>query len=132
MFANMPMQLVTPARVISLGGARRLARGRARLFPGRLTLVKPPRPPWEHHYSRRKDSINRLTRSQRVKVLPIVAAAAAVFAFSTANAAPDADAANKILKDQGCTKCHSVDKDKKGPAFKKVASSMKGKADAEA
>lgn len=67
-----------------------------------------------------------------MKVLPIVAAAAAVFAFSTANAAPDADAANKILKDQGCTKCHSVDKDKKGPAFKKVASSMKGKADAEA
>jgi len=32
----------------------------------------------------------------------------------------------------GCTKCHSVDKDKKGPAFKKVAAKYKGKADAEA
>ena len=67
-----------------------------------------------------------------MKVLPILAAAAAVFAFSTASAAPDADAANKVLKDQGCTKCHSVDKAKKGPAFKKVAADMKGKADAEA
>jgi len=67
-----------------------------------------------------------------VKVLPILAAAAAVFSFSTANAAPDADAANKVLKDQGCTKCHSVDKAKKGPAFKKVAADMKGKGDAEA
>ncbi|HWI83776.1 c-type cytochrome [Ramlibacter sp.] len=67
-----------------------------------------------------------------MKVLPLVAAVAAVFAFSTANAAPDADAANKVLKDNGCTKCHSVDKAKKGPAFKKVAADLKGKADAEA
>ena len=60
-------------------------------------------------------------------------AAAAMFAFSmTAGAAVDADAANKALKDNGCTKCHSVDKTKKGPSFKKVAADMKGKADAEA
>ncbi|HWJ94680.1 MAG TPA: c-type cytochrome [Telluria sp.] len=67
-----------------------------------------------------------------MKVLPLVAAVAAVFAFTTANAAPDAAAADKTLKDNGCTKCHSVDKAKKGPAFKKVAADMKGKADAEA
>jgi cytochrome c len=60
-------------------------------------------------------------------------AAAAMFAFSmSAGAAVDADAATKALKDNGCTKCHSVDKTKKGPAFKKVAADMKGKADAEA
>jgi cytochrome c len=56
-----------------------------------------------------------------------------MFAFSmTASAAVDADAATKAMKDNGCTKCHSVDKTKKGPAFKKVAADMKGKADAEA
>jgi cytochrome c len=36
------------------------------------------------------------------------------------------------MKDNGCTKCHSVDKTKKDPAFKKVAADMKGKANAEA
>ena len=59
--------------------------------------------------------------------------AAAMFAFSiTASAAVDADAATKAMKDNGCTKCHSIDKAKKGPAFKKVAADMKGKVDAEA
>jgi len=68
-----------------------------------------------------------------MKLTPLLAAAAAVFAFSLpAVAAPDADAASKVLKDSGCTKCHSVDKDKKGPAFKKIAAKYKGKADGEA
>jgi len=67
-----------------------------------------------------------------MKAIPLLAAAAAVFAFSVpAIAAVDADAANKIVKDDGCTKCHSVDKDKKGPSFKKTAAKYKGKADAE-
>lgn len=60
-------------------------------------------------------------------------AAAAMLAFSmTAGAAVDADAATKALKDNGCTKCHSVDKTKKGPSFQKTAAKYKGKADAEA
>jgi cytochrome c len=68
-----------------------------------------------------------------MKATPLLAAAAAVLAFSMpASAAPDADAANKVMKDNGCTKCHSVDKAKKGPAFKKIAADNKGKADAEA
>lgn len=68
-----------------------------------------------------------------MKILSLLAAAAAMFAFSmTASAAVDADAATKAMKDNGCTKCHSVDKAKKGPAFKTVAANMKGKADAEA
>ena len=68
-----------------------------------------------------------------MKVQYLLAAATAAMALSLpAAAAPDADAANKALKDNGCTKCHSVDKTKKGPSFQKTAAKYKGKADAEA
>ncbi len=68
-----------------------------------------------------------------MKVQHLIAAAAAVMAISLpAAAAVDADAANKMAKDNGCTKCHSVDKTKKGPSFQKTAAKYKGKADAEA
>ena len=67
-----------------------------------------------------------------MKTVSLVAAAA-MFAISmTASAAADTDAATKALKDNGCTKCHSVDKSEKGPAYQKVAAKYKGKADAEA
>ncbi|MRD47920.1 c-type cytochrome [Caenimonas koreensis] len=62
-------------------------------------------------------------------------ATSALFALSfmlPASAAVDADAATKMSKDAGCTKCHSVDKTKKGPSFQKTAAKYKGKADAEA
>ena len=68
-----------------------------------------------------------------MKVTSLLAAAAAMFAFSLpAAAAVDADAAVKMTKDNGCTKCHSVDKGKKGPAYQKIAAKYKGKADGEA
>ena len=68
-----------------------------------------------------------------MKALSLFAAAAAMVAFALpASAAADADAATKAMKDNGCTKCHSVDKSKKGPAYQKVAAKYKGKADAEA
>jgi cytochrome c len=68
-----------------------------------------------------------------MKTIAFLSAAAAALAFVLpAHAAVDADAANKALKDNGCTKCHSADKDKKGPSFKKTAAKYKGKADAEA
>jgi cytochrome c len=68
-----------------------------------------------------------------MKVSPLLAAAAAAFAFSVpAAAAVDADAAVKLTKESGCTKCHSIDKDKKGPAYQKMAAKYKGKADGEA
>ena len=68
-----------------------------------------------------------------MKLISVLAAAAAALAFSVpAVAAPDADAAGKSLKESGCTKCHAVDKDKKGPAYQKIAAKYKGKADAEA
>jgi cytochrome c len=68
-----------------------------------------------------------------VKAFPLIAAAAAALAFALpASAAVDVDAATKMSKDNGCTKCHSVDKTKKGPSFQKTAAKYKGKADAEA
>ena len=61
------------------------------------------------------------------------AAAAVLCAFALPSAAAvDGDAALKMMKDNGCTKCHSVDKAKKGPAYQKVAAKYKGKAEGEA
>lgn len=68
-----------------------------------------------------------------MKVLTLISTAVAAAAFvALPAAAQDADAAQKFLKAEGCTKCHSVDKSKKGPAYKKVAADLKGKPDAEA
>ena len=50
-------------------------------------------------------------------------------AMSPAQAAVDADGAQALFKKNDCTKCHSVDKTKKGPALKKIAAKYKGKAD---
>jgi cytochrome c len=51
--------------------------------------------------------------------------------LSPAHAAPDEDAAKALMKANDCTKCHAVDKTKKGPALKKIAASYKGKADSQ-
>jgi len=59
-------------------------------------------------------------------------AATAMCLSTAAMAAPDADAAQALMKKSDCFKCHAVDKDKKGPSFKKTAGKLKGKADAEA
>lgn len=44
----------------------------------------------------------------------------------------DDEAAKALLKKGECTKCHAIDKDKKGPSYQKIAANNKGKADAEA
>jgi cytochrome c len=68
-----------------------------------------------------------------MKAISLFAFAAASLAFSiTAQAAPDEAAATQLAKDSGCTKCHAVDKSKKGPSFQKTAAKYKGKPDAEA
>ncbi len=53
----------------------------------------------------------------------------ALFALTPAYAAVDAEAAQALFKKNDCTKCHSVDKAKKGPALMKIAAKYKGKAD---
>lgn len=69
-----------------------------------------------------------------MKSVALLATVAAVFSLASASAiaAPDAEAAQKYAKDNGCTKCHAVDKTKKGPPYTKTAAKLKGKADAEA
>ena len=66
-----------------------------------------------------------------MKVLSLLSTAVAAVAFAMPAAAQDADAAQKLLKKENCTKCHSVDKSKKGPSYQKVSAKYKGKADAE-
>ena len=57
---------------------------------------------------------------------------AAVLALATPVAqAVDADAAQALAKKNECLKCHAIDKEKKGPSFKKIAAKYKGKADGE-
>jgi cytochrome c len=46
--------------------------------------------------------------------------------------AVDVAAAEKLIEVNKCSKCHSLDKQKDGPSFKKTAAKYKGKADAEA
>jgi len=67
----------------------------------------------------------------KLRISLLAAAAAALVYALPAAAAPDAEAAQKLAKDSGCTKCHAVDKSKKGPSYQKVAAKYKGKADAE-
>lgn len=58
--------------------------------------------------------------------------ASVMLAFASvapAHAAVDADAAQALFKKNSCTKCHTVDKAKKGPSLQKIAVKYKGKAD---
>jgi len=62
-----------------------------------------------------------------------------LFAFSTVvfvaspavAASVGADAASALAKENGCFKCHALDKTKKGPSYKKIATKYKGKAEGE-
>lgn len=68
----------------------------------------------------------------RAKALLSIVSATIVLAFSAnAFAAVDVDAAKALARQNGCFKCHSVDKDKDGPNYKKVAEKYRGKANAE-
>ena len=59
-----------------------------------------------------------------------LAFALAAVATSGGALAADDPAVTALMKKSDCTKCHAVDKEKKGPAYKKVAAKYKGKADA--
>ena len=68
-----------------------------------------------------------------MKHLPLLHILSAMALASTclapAHAAVDAEAAQALAKKNDCLKCHSVDKIKKGPSFKKTAAKYKGKAE---
>lgn len=50
----------------------------------------------------------------------------------TAMAGVDVDAAKALARQNNCFKCHAVEKEKDGPAYKKIAEKYKGKDNAEA
>jgi len=57
--------------------------------------------------------------------------AAILLGFAANAFGVDAEAAKATLKSNGCTKCHSVDKEKDGPSFKATAAKYKDKPDAQ-
>lgn len=61
----------------------------------------------------------------------VAAIAVAAWTLSGAALAVDVDAAKALAKQNNCLKCHSIDKERDGPAYKKVAEKYKGKAEAE-
>jgi cytochrome c len=73
-----------------------------------------------------------MNRAQFRSTTFVSALVLAAFGLVTPAHAQDAAAATALLKKNECTKCHSIDKEKKGPSYKKVAEKYKGKADAEA
>jgi cytochrome c len=62
----------------------------------------------------------------------VVAGAIVLAAHSVAAQTVDEDAAEALAKAGKCFRCHSVDKAKKAPSYKRIAQKYKGKADAEA
>jgi len=69
------------------------------------------------------------------KVLSVTAGilfgAALVVATPMAHAAINVEGAKSLFDDNECSKCHSIDKTKKGPSLKKIALKYKGKPAAE-
>jgi len=64
--------------------------------------------------------------------LSIALTSATLLLVSTPSQAVDADAALALARQNNCLRCHSVNKDKDGPAYHKVAEKFKGKPEAEA
>jgi cytochrome c len=67
----------------------------------------------------------------RIRTASLVLAGAGMVLSATARPA-DVEAAKALARQNNCFKCHSVEKEKDGPAWKKVAEKYKGKDDAQA
>jgi len=67
-----------------------------------------------------------------IKHLPALLALCSLPLTISAACAVDADAARQLAKQNNCFKCHAIEKEKDGPAWKKVAEKYKGKPEAEA
>lgn len=66
----------------------------------------------------------------RSKALFSTLAVTFFFTFSTNAMAVDAEAAQTLLKESKCLKCHSPDKKKDGPSYKEVSAKYKDRPDA--
>lgn len=65
-------------------------------------------------------------------VMSTLVAGAALMVMTHSAYALDEEAAKALAKQNNCLKCHAIDKEKDGPAYKEVAKKYKGKANAEA
>jgi cytochrome c len=68
----------------------------------------------------------------RFKRTTLLAAITALSVAAPLVQAVDADAAKALARQNNCFKCHSIERDKEGPAYKKVAEKFRDKPDAEA
>lgn len=64
--------------------------------------------------------------------LAALSVAAAPLLMPVAASAADAEAAQALARQNNCFKCHAVDAKKVGPAWKEIASKLKGDKDAQA
>jgi len=72
------------------------------------------------------------TRNKLFGLIAASATAAVALSFSApAFAAVDAAAAESMVRQNGCFKCHSIEKKKDGPSYRSVAEKYKGKPEAE-
>ncbi len=67
-----------------------------------------------------------------MKALATLMIATSGLVLATAASAAEPKAADALIKANGCTACHTVDKKVVGPAFKEVAAKYRGQKDAEA
>ena len=74
----------------------------------------------------------RITRILATQVLVGVAVLALCLSVDASAGEVDAAAAQAFAKQNNCFRCHGIDKDKDGPAWKKISAKYKGAADAEA
>jgi cytochrome c len=73
-----------------------------------------------------------MNSSIRAIIQTTLAATTLALSVTAAHADVDATKALALARQNNCLRCHSVDADKDGPAYKKVAAKYKGKAGAEA
>lgn len=72
------------------------------------------------------------TSSKLIGIIAASAAAVVALSFPVPSfAAVDAVAAEAMVRQNGCFKCHSIDKEKDGPPYRQVAAKYRGKAGAE-
>lgn len=70
--------------------------------------------------------------TSRVRLLLVATLAGAAAAVTPGVHAADAAAAEKLARQEGCLRCHGIDRAKDGPSYKQLAEKNRGKPDAEA
>ena len=73
-----------------------------------------------------------MSKKSNISTLFGIVAFSAAGLMSSSSFAMDPVAAEQMVRQNGCFKCHSIEKKKDGPPYKEVAAKYKGKPEAEA